>query len=148
MKKILVLLITAVTILTGCKNKPSEKDLPLDRGQIKNVLRAVHLKEGKFKLNIYRFDSTRTEVKEMYDSIFQANGVSDSSFYQTYYAYYEHYPDELDSIYGELIHEFQLIKDSLDIQFRDSMLKDRMQLDVKPKELELKLEDHRIEYDD
>lgn len=123
-------------------------DLPLDRAQIKNVLRAVHLKEGKFKLEAYRYDSIRVNVKDMYDSIFQANGVTDSAFYKSYFTYYEHYPDELDSIYGELIKEFELIKDSLDIQYRDSLMKDRMQIDGKPAELELKLEDHRIEYDD
>lgn len=147
MKRIFIVLMTTATIFLSCKSKPSVNDLPLNREQIKDVLKAVHLNEGEFKLTTYRFDSIRMDVKAMYDSIFKANGITDSLFFKSYYAYYEHYPDELDSIYGELIDEFQLIKDSLDIKFRDSLMKDRMQFDEQTVE-ELKLEDHKIEYDD
>lgn len=110
MKKIFFLL--SLCLFVACSKTTKQKDLPISREQLKANLKALHLFEASLSTSIFSTDSLSIEFQEQYDSVFAANQINKEDFQTTYYAYYNNYPEELDSIYNELIQELTALKDT------------------------------------
>jgi len=103
-----------LVLAVGCKNTTNKKAMKMDREDFKEILFALHHLEGRFDYSSFQEDSLSVAQKKEYDSVFSVHSIEKELFYKEYNRYVDFYIADLDTIYDELITEFQDKVDSID----------------------------------
>ena len=119
MKQQLVLIL--LLLIIGCKNNQGKADLQLSQSQFTEVLKSLHLYEGKMNVTSFQRDSIYTTYHSDYDSIFESKGVSKEQFINDYNIYLYYFPSDLDTIYQTILSNLEVRRDSLEQVRRDSL---------------------------
>ncbi len=95
-------------------SQTKKEQLSMDQTMFKDILKDLHAFEGGYDIGLF-VDTTISENHLLlYDSLFATKGITREEFLSEYDRYLEHYRLDLDSIYGDLIFEFENIRDSLE----------------------------------
>lgn len=111
MQKLSIILLLG--LLIACKANSKKADVKTPREDFKNTLVALHLYEGGFSPTSFSEDSISENQIKTYDSIFTANHVNQEQFLEDYQNYVRNYPEELDSIYVDVVEVIKAKRDSI-----------------------------------
>ncbi len=98
-------------ILASCSDREAVPEGLLPRDRFKEVLLEAQLIEARRNHEMVVEQRTDSPMRQYYDSMFAARGVTEEEFSATF-DHYASRPEELKAIYEEILAELEVRKDS------------------------------------
>lgn len=104
MRRVLIIVLLVITVLSACKNKEDVPEDILDKSLLKKVLIDVHLADASFFTVDPRNTDSSFTPENVYYSIFKNHQITRKQFEESV-KYYSRQPEVLAGIYEDVIHE-------------------------------------------